>query len=338
MDLPRREVEDNWRNGEVLPPAASSSNHGLQAYDEDDELAWLQENIELQEALELREAIEIQEAIELQDAIEASLACAQPTATSNPGASDSKSEERPTNGFLALSPELRNRIYDFVYTSNDEYQVQHRSEWSTSHRVVHGTSVAVSRAPGASIPRRVFSAPLRGATSLSLSCRQIHTETSAFLASLRPLTLHHFHILNQDDREVFKSTIPRILAPPNPATHLKITLVLTGRHYSALAFLQTMICGYSYPYYDPQPLPQFASLKRLDVQLLNPHGPDIESRHQLLREAHSYASHSNDSFYRLETSVAHLKLNGATDEMRTVPGTRSPDTMKRTWTLRYEAE
>lgn len=338
MDIPPRKVEDDLMDGDIPPLAASSSTHGLQAYDEDDESAWLQENIELQEAMELHEAIEIQEAIELQDAIEASLACTQPTATSDPEASVSISEERPTNGFLALSPELRNRIYDYVYSINAEYQVVHRSEWSTGRRPLVETSVAVTRATGASIPRRTFSAPLRGATSLSLSCRQIHAETAVFLASLRPLTLHHFHIFNLDDREVFKSTIPRILAQPYPATHLKITLILTSRQYAALAFLQTMIYGDPYRYYDAQPLPQFASLKRLDVELLNPYGSGIDSLRQVIREAHSYASHSHDSFYNIGTSVAHLKLNGATDEMRTVPGTFSVGTMKRTWTLKYEAE
>jgi hypothetical protein len=320
MALPLQEVDDNLMDVDIPPLVASSSNHDLQAYDDDDELAWLQEDIELQEA------------------IEASIACAQPTATSNSRVFDSKLEERPTSGFLALSPELRNSIYDYVYTSNDQYQVEHRSAWSIGHRPVLGISAAVSPTTGASIPHRIFSAPLRGATSLSLSCRQIHAETNTFLASLRPHTIHHFHILNLDDREVFESTIPRILAHPNPATLLKITLILTGRQYSALRFLQDMICGNSDSYYNPQALPQFASLKRLDVELLNPHGPHIESRGQLLREAYVYAAHSYHSIYSLDSSVGHLKLRGATDEMRTVPGTSSPNTMKRTWTLRYEAE
>jgi hypothetical protein len=319
MAFPLQEVDDNLVDVEIPPLVASSSNHDLQAYDDDDELAWLQEDVELQEA------------------IEASIACAQPTATSSSRVFDSESEGTPTSGFLALSPELRNRVYDYVYTSNDRYQVEHRSAWSNGHRNVRGISVAVSSAPGASIPHRTFSAPLRGATSLSLSCRQIRAETDSFLTSLRPHTLHHFHIFNLDDREVFKSTIPRILAHPNPATHLKISLILTSRQYSALRFLQDVICGDSYPY-NTQPLPQFASLKRLDVELLNPHGPHIESRGKLLRDAHVYAAHADYSFHCLDSSVAHLKLKGATDEMRTVPGTLSSNTMKRTWTLSYEAE
>jgi hypothetical protein len=44
MAFPLQEVDDNLADVEIPSLVASSSNHDLQAYDDDDELAWLQED------------------------------------------------------------------------------------------------------------------------------------------------------------------------------------------------------------------------------------------------------------------------------------------------------
>jgi hypothetical protein len=93
-----------------------------------------------------------------------------------------------------------------------------------------------------------------------------------------------------------------------------------------------------YSYYNWDPVERFASLKRLDVELLNPHGSCIESYRQLLSEAHIFAAHSYSPFHDIYSAVGNLMLKGASHEMRTVPGAIPPDRMKKTWTLRYEAE
>jgi hypothetical protein len=308
---------------ETLSVDSSFSSHHVQGHnDDDDRKAWAHKEIELQEA------------------IGASILPACALETPNAEALDLSPAKFARMGFLAFHPELRNRIYEYVYEVNIEYHVEHRSACSASHKPAPGAYNGPSQLRGDLIDHRSFSPPLRGAISLSLCCHQIHKETRSFLVSLAPFDHHHFYILSRQDRDVFEIIIPRILATPGTVIQVKISLVISERQYYALGFLQDLLYDNSYSGYynyetEVDSEPEFASVRRLDVEFLNPHGAEIDSYPQFLNEMHKFARRSDYRSHPLEYSFGHMRLKDIKNEMRTMPGVVDSQMKKRTWTLTY---
>jgi hypothetical protein len=125
--------------------------------------------------------------------------------------------------FLSLPRELRDHVYSFIHSQDDDHYVSYRSIWSSTDRKA--------------VADRTFSPVLKGTISLNQVCRQLHTETSQILERvIKDLTVH-IRVINREDAALFTALASKLQRRYPTLATLRITWKISGEYTSIIELI-----------------------------------------------------------------------------------------------------
>jgi hypothetical protein len=122
--------------------------------------------------------------------------------------------------FLSLPRELRDQIYSYVNSRNEDHYVTYRSAWCQTQRKA--------------ITQRSFSPSLQGALSLHRACRQTHSESSKLLKQITNDLTVHVRVTHRDDAAMFTALASKLQRLYPTLSTLRITWNISGEYTSII--------------------------------------------------------------------------------------------------------